>query len=321
MKPKLYKLMSFSFVLVFVISVMIPSFASAQSPEVRFVSVTWTGVTVKTELAVNILETLGYDATNTSVSVPIVYQALATNEADVFLGNWMPSMAYPAQKYFENGTVEKFVANMPGAKYTLAVPTFVAEAGLRHFEDIAKYGDELSYKIYGIEAGNDGNKIIDAMIEQDMFNLGEFELIPSSEVGMLSQVQSFIQQGKWIVFLGWSPHHMNQMIDMTYLQGSTDDTFGPNDGTATVYTNIRAGLAEEQPNVAAFLRNLTFPISMMNEIMTMLHEDENLEPEEAGLLWIKAHPDIYRGWLEGIKTVDGKDALPAFEAFLEGLQL
>lgn len=284
--------------------------------EVRFVSVGWTGVTVKTELAVNILEALGYEASNTQVPLGIAYNAMKMNDADVFLGNWMPSMANVADKFFDEGTVIKYVANMPGAQYTLAAPSYVVEGGLTDFADIASFADELDHKIYGIEAGNDGNKVIQSMIDQDLFGLGGFELVPSSETAMLAQVQAFARQGKWIVFLGWKPHYMNEIIDMKYLTGSTAETFGADNGTATVYTNIRRGFAEENPNAAVFLANLIFPVSMMNEIMAMLHKNQELTPAEAGMIWIRQNPEIYRGWLEGVTTVDGRPALPAFEASL-----
>ena len=43
-------------------------------------------------------------------------------------------------------------------------------------------------RFYGIEPGNDGNRLILDMIGEDAFGLGEFELVESSEQGMLAQV-------------------------------------------------------------------------------------------------------------------------------------
>lgn len=284
------------------------------SDEVRFVYVPWTCVTVKTEVAEFILNNLGYDASSMMLSVPIAYQALATNEADIFLGNWMPTMKSIAGPQFESGKVKQLNPVMENCKYTLAVPTYVYEGGLQHFEDIARFADRLDYKIYGIEEGNDGNEVIEMMINENMFNLGDFDIIPSSETGMLSQVQSYARNKQWIVFLGWSPHWMNKVIDMQYLKGSDENTFGENDGTATVYINTRAGFIEEQPNVGQFLNNFLVPIEMINEAMTMLHEDNTMEHLDAGLAWLRKNPDVYRGWLEGVTTVDGKPALPVIEA-------
>jgi len=287
------------------------------SNQVRFANVSWTGVTIKTELGVSILNSLDYDASKVTLSVPIAYNALAMGDADIFLGNWMPSMATIADKYFKEGTVIKYVANMPGAKYTLAAPAYVVDGGLKDFSDIAKYADKLDHKIYGIERGNDGNQIIQAMIDKDKFGLGNFKLVETSEPIMLTEVMNLVKEEKWAVFLGWSPHYMNQIIDMKYLTGSTAETFGENNGTATVFTNLRKGFAEEQPNVALFLKNFTFPIAMMNEISQMMKDDSGLEHGEAGLIWLKQHPEIYRGWLQGVTTFDGQEALPVFEAYLK----
>jgi glycine betaine/proline transport system substrate-binding protein len=274
-------------------------------------------VTIKSEVAVNVLESLGYQAENKVFSVPIVYSALSTGDADVFFGNWMPSMANVADKFFDKGTVVKYVANMPGAKYTLAVPTYCAEAGLKDFSDIAKYGDKLDWKIYGIEPGNDGNLIIQDMIDKNLFGLGKFKLVASSEVAMLSEAQAFAANDKWIVFLGWAPHSMNERIDMTYLTGSTADTFGDNNGTATVWTNIRKGFDKDNPNVARLFRNMVFPVDMMNQIMTAVYRDKGLKPVQAALAWLKDHPDMYGKWLDGVTTADGKPGAAAFKAYLD----
>ena len=305
------------FTLIVIFSLFVFAAGASAAQKIRLASVAWTGVTIKTELAVAILESLGYEAENMTLSVPFVYSALSTDGADAFLGNWMPSMATVAGKFFENGSVIKYVANMPGAKYTLAVPTYCAEGGLKDFADIVKFGDKLDWKIYGIEAGNDGNLIIRDMIEKNMFGLGKFELVPSSEVAMLAEVQSCVKQGRWIVFLGWSPHSMNERIDMTYLTGSTNETFGPNDGTATVWTNLRKGFAEEQPNVARLFKNMIFPIDMMNQIMTRLYADKSLTPQGAGLAWLKENPAVWQSWLNGVTTSDGKPGAAAFEAYLK----
>lgn len=289
---------------------------AGESPRITLASVGWTGVTVKTEMAAAILSSLGYRTKQITMSVPIVYVALSKGDADIFLGNWMPSMASIADKHFQDGSVIQYSTNMKGAKYTLAVPTYCADAGLRHFKDIVTFGEELDWKIYGIEAGNDGNMIIQSMIDKDMFGLGKFSLVSSSEVGMLLEVQSCTRRKKPIVFLGWSPHSMNERIDMTYLNGSTEETFGGSDGTAAVWTNTRKGLESDHPNVAVFLKNLVFPIAMMNQIMTDIHETTSLPPRTAGLNWLKAHPEQYATWLKGVTTLAGKPGAEAFEAYL-----
>ena len=68
-------------------------------------------------------------------------------------------------------------------------PTYVAEAGVKTLTDIGKFKDKFDGKIYGIEAGNDGNRIILDMISKPESNLEGFELVESSEAGMLTQAE------------------------------------------------------------------------------------------------------------------------------------
>ena len=61
--------------------------------------------------------------------------------------------------YRDAGSVDTVQENLEGAKYTLATNAKNASAGLMNFADIAKFRNELDAKIYGIESGNDGNRL------------------------------------------------------------------------------------------------------------------------------------------------------------------
>jgi glycine betaine/proline transport system substrate-binding protein len=292
--------------------------AAGREPEqcslVRFLEVNWTDIESTTAATRLVLDGLGYRTTSEVVSVPIAYEGLKANEADIFLGNWMPSMASIAEPYFDEGTVDKLRANLVGAKYTLAVPSYVAEGGLTSFSDIARFKDKLEGgRIYGIEAGNDGNKLIQAMIDEDAFGLGDFRLVESSEAGMLAEVKAKGFREQWIVFLGWEPHPMNAYYDMTYLSGG-DDYFGPDYGSATVYTNVRDGYTEECPNVGKLLDNLEFTLAMENEIMRRIDQGE--EGSDAAMAWLQENPSVLDGWLEDVATTTGEPGLPAVRAHL-----
>jgi glycine betaine/proline transport system substrate-binding protein len=281
---------------------------------VRFSDVGWTDITSTTAATTEILKGLGYSTDIEILSVPVTYASLKNKDIDVFLGNWMPTMAADIKPYLENKTVENVGVNLEGAKYTLAVPTYLADEGLKDYADINKFRDQLGGKIYGIEPGNDGNRLILKMIDQDAFGLKSFELVESSEQGMLAQVARATKRKQPIVFLGWEPHPMNKNFKMTYLSGG-DDWFGPNYGGATVYTNVRAGYLEECPNVGKLLKNLKFTLPMENEIMGGILDDGKPGPEAASD-WLKQHPDALDKWLDGVTTVDGQPGLPAVKGYL-----
>jgi glycine betaine/proline transport system substrate-binding protein len=286
----------------------------AACKNVRFSDVGWTDITATTAATSVVLEGLGYAPQAEVLSVPVTYASLKNGDIDVFLGNWMPTMEGDIAAYRDDGSVEVLGVNLEGAKYTLAVPKYTAEAGIKDFADIAKLRDELGGKIYGIEPGNDGNRLILDMIEADAFGLKGFEVVESSEQGMLAQVDRAVRRNEHIVFLGWAPHPMNNNFDLVYLSGG-DDFFGPDYGGATVYTNVRKGYVQECPNVGKLLTNLKFTLEMEGAIMGAILNDGKNE-KVAATEWLKANPGALDGWLAGVQTLDGKDGLPAVKAHL-----
>jgi len=289
-----------------------PALANCES--VTFSDVGWTDITATTAATTTVLEALGYETETKVLSVPVTYTSLAAGDIDVFLGNWMPTMEGDIAPYREAGTVDTVRANLEGAKYTLATNAAGAELGITSFGAIADHADALDETIYGIEPGNDGNRLILDMIEADAFGLSGFEVKESSEQGMLAQVARADRREEPIVFLGWEPHPMNANHDMTYLTGG-DDWFGPDLGGATVYTNTRAGYVGECPNVGTFLENLEFTLAMENEIMGAILND-GTDPEEAASAWLKANPGVLDGWLDGVTTQGGGDAMAAVKSEL-----
>jgi glycine betaine/proline transport system substrate-binding protein len=290
---------------------------AAGCDKVTFSDVGWTDITATTAATTLVLEALGYETETKVLGVPVTYEGLASGDVDVFLGNWMPTMESNIAPYRDAKTVDTVRANLEGAKYTLATNAKGAELGIKDFADIAAHAADLGGKIYGIEAGNDGNKLILDMIDKDAFGMkaGGIELVESSEQGMLAQVARADNEGQAVIFLGWEPHPMNANFKMTYLTGG-DDYFGPNLGGATVYTNTRGGYVAECPNTGKLLSNLSFTLAMENEIMGAILND-GTDPREAAKAWLAAHPDVIGPWLDGVTTKDGGDAMAAVTAALQ----
>ena len=298
-----------------VLAMCAASAAVANCDTVTFSDVGWTDITATTAATTVVLDALGYDTDIKVLSVPVTYTALAEGDVDIFLGNWMPTMEGDIAPYREAGTVDTVRANLEGAKYTLAVNKAASDLGIASFSDIATHKDALEGEIYGIEAGNDGNRLIMDMIADNAFGLEGFEVVESSEQGMLAQVARADDRGEPVVFLGWEPHPMNANFEMSYLEGG-DDWFGPNLGGATVFTNTRSGYVEECTNVGTLLNNLEFTLAMENEIMGAILNDGE-DPRDAAETWLKANPDAFMGWLDGVTTKDGGDAVAAVKAALE----
>lgn len=280
--------------------------------KVRLSDVGWTDIQATTGVASVLLTALGYEPEVIQLSVPVTYASLKNKDLDVFLGNWMPSMTSDIKEYTADGSVETVSENLSGAGYGIVVPTYVADAGVKTLTDLGKFKDKFDGKIYGIEAGNDGNRIILDMIKNPADNLEGFELVESSEAGMLTQAEQSIKDNQWIAFLGWTPHPVMGAMKITYLDGMGDSGFG----AATVHTNVRQGYTTECPNVGKFLANLKFNLDMEGAMMDAILKGGN--PNDVAKDWLKANPGAVTPWLNGVTAYDGSDAAAAVKAGLEG---
>lgn len=271
----------------------------------------WTDLSSTDGVAITLLNALGYQAEEKTISGPIAFAAIRKGDVDIFLGNWLP-----AQKSYMKpaGEFEIVGHNLDGAKFTLAVPHYAYEAGVKTFADLNKFADKFHHRIYGIEPGSASNVKIQKMIDSNAFNLGDWKLVESSEQGEMSQLKRATRRERFIVFQGWEPHPMNTNFDIDYLSGG-DEIFGPNFGGAYVQTLVRNGLKEDQPNVYQLAKNLKFTLDMENEMMGFVLNDQ-LSGAEAASKWIKAHPDVLKPWLEGVTTIDGQPGLPAVKKAL-----
>ncbi|AIS19144.1 choline ABC transporter substrate-binding protein [Pseudomonas rhizosphaerae] len=284
--------------------------ASAAEPasckNVRLGVVNWTDVIATSAMTNVLLDDLGYNVKQTSASQQIIFAGIRDQRLDMFLGYWNPLMTQTITPFVEQKQVR--VLDQPSlkdARATLAVPTYLADKGLKSFADIARFKKELGGKIYGIEPGSGANTQIKDMIAKNRFGLGDFQLVESSEAGMLSAVTRAVKRNEAIVFFGWAPHPMNVNQDMTYLSGS-EDALGPNEGMATVWTVTAPDYASRCPNVDKLLGNLTFTAADESRMMQPLLEHK--DAFDSARQWLKDHPQDRQRWLQGVTTFDGKPA-------------
>jgi glycine betaine/proline transport system substrate-binding protein len=274
---------------------------------VRLADVGWTAETATTAVLGQMLTDLGYKPVITVLSVPVTLESMKNGDIDVFLGNWMPAQASIMKPFTDEGSVEVVRNNLVGAKYTLAVPDYLYDAGLRDFSDINRFRKELGASIYGIEPGNDGNGLILGLIKSNEFGLGGFKLIESSEQGMLAQVERAYRTKAPVVFLAWAPHPMNTHFKLRYLTGG-DATFGPDYGAATVSTLVRKGYQQECPNVTQLLKNLEFSVELENEWMDRILSDK-VRTADLAVEWLATRQPVVETWLAGVTRIDGQSAL------------
>ncbi|MDP9514527.1 choline ABC transporter substrate-binding protein [Pseudomonas protegens] len=286
----------------------------ASCKTVRMGVVNWTDVIATSAVADVLLGGLGYDSKQTSAVQQIIFAGIRDQRLDIFLGYWKPAMDQNIAPFLEAGQVKVMAQpSLVDAQATLAVPDYVAQAGLKTFADIARFKEQLGGKIYGIEPGSGANTTIKTMIDTDHFGLKGFKLIESGEAGMLAAVQRAINRKEFVVFVGWTPHPMNINMAITYLTGS-EDVYGPNEGAATVSTVTAPDYAERCPNVHRLLQNLTFSAAQESQLMVPIMQRK--APQDVARQWLREHPEDLQRWLTGVTTFDGRDGVAAVKANL-----
>lgn len=269
----------------------------------------WTDIAATNALSGVVLNALGYQQKVQNLSVALAYQGLKTGQVDVFLGNWMPAQEPVISKFTADGSVKVLGANLPAARFTLAVPDYVAAAGVKDFADLQKYADKFNHKIYGIAPGAPANQNLKKMLDKHDFALQDWNLVESSESGMLAQVTRAVERKEWIVFLGWEPHAMNTRFKLAYLSGG-DAYFGANYGSATVNTVTRKDFATQCPNANRFFSQLKFDVPLENAVITRVLEDKQ-SAQEAARAELAKRPELLDSWLAGVTTRSGEPAKPA----------
>ncbi|MEJ5862341.1 choline ABC transporter substrate-binding protein [Pseudomonas farsensis] len=285
--------------------------SDAQCSTVKLADPGWSDIATTNAIARLLLESLGYQVKIDSLAVPIIYGGLKDGKVDAFLGNWMPAQQGFHDKFVANGDVHRLARNLEGTEFTLAVPDYVWNAGVKDFADLQNHADQFDKKLYGIGSGAPANLSLKEIIANNDFNLGQWKLIESSEQAMLTQVDRAVKKQQFVTFLGWTPHPMNVKLKMHYLTGG-EKWFG---SKGEVFTLTRKGYPQACPNAAKLLSNLAFTLDMENTIMAE-NVDKKLSFDDAAKAWVKAHPQVLQGWLAGVTSKTDGDALAAVKAKL-----
>lgn len=276
----------------------------------------WPGVTVKTEVAAQVVRALGYDVEVSELDPQFVYQGMASDDIDATLGTWMPAHEDMSKDVREGGATELGV-NIDDAVQGLAVPGYVHdEYGIETVEDLVEHADVFDATIYGIESGAGMTRNLQNAVEDDYKGLGDWEVQSSSTAGMLSQVERAAGDEEPIVFHGWRPHWMDLEFDLQYIVDE-DSTLEEGDEIAgqesTVYTLAMEEWADANPQTARFLGQIEVPLDEQSVWIDELTREER-DADAIARDWIADNLDRVGEWLDGVEAADGSDGIEAVRA-------
>lgn len=279
---------------------------------IRFGAPPWPAVTIKTEIVSQILEAIGYDTSQQTVSLSITYEGLKQGELDVFLANWSPFQNALVKSYLEEGSLVRIARQIDDALGGMAVPRYVWEAGVHSVSDVDRYADRFNNKFYAIQPGASATQLYKAAVANNTAGLGDWKVVTSSTAGMLAAVGNATRRNDWIIFNGWKPHWMFAVYDLKILKDPTNT--GLSAIESEIYTVVQKRFAECRPNLARFFKQFKLDSAVQSEwVRTARDREQSAVARE----WISEHLDIVERWLKDVETRDGESAIAAVRAQYE----
>lgn len=245
----------------------------------------WESENASTAVIAQVLESVGYDTTTTTLDAAVIWEALASGDADAQVGAWLPQTSAPyVEEYGDQ--VEYLGVNLEGAALGLAVPTYM------DVDSIADLTDEANQEITGIEAG--ASVVAGAQEVTEVYdNMEGWTVVTSSTGAMATALDDAYNNQEEIVVTGWSPHWKFQRFDLKYLD-DPEGVFGDEEYIGTV---ARLGLDEEHPVAHHILENFYWEVEDMETVM--LEVQEGASAEEAAQNWIEDNAETVQSWIDG----------------------
>jgi len=262
--------------------------AMAADKKLRLTYVEWDCATASTYLVKAVLEDkLGYEVDAVSVSGPIMWMSLKTNDADAMVTAWLPVTHRDMLQSVKND-VEIVGKVADGARLGLAVPDYVP---LTSVEELKANADTFKNKIVGIDAGAGIMGLTEQLLED--YGIDTMELVQGSGALMTASLQDAIRRKEWIVVTAWSPHWMFGRWKLHYL----DDPKKSLGEEEYITTAVRKGLKDDHPEAYAFLSRFHYKdADQLQQYMNW--NQENDDPEGNARRFIKENPELVAEWLK-----------------------
>src|SRR5690625_7251536 len=138
---------------------------------------------------------------------------------------------------------------------------------INSIEDLNENKDLFEGIITGFDPGAGTMEVTEDLIEE--YDL-DYELLPSSEPAMLTEVREAIKNEEPIVVPLWSPHSIFAELDLKFLE-DPKETYG---GVEEIYFATRDGFSEDHEEVNGWLNNWLMYDVTIGELMSYDVDDE-----------------------------------------------
>lgn len=262
----------------------LPAEAQEKKKEVKLGYVAWSCCDDQAHLVKAVLEQKGYGVKLTLVDIGVLYQAVSQGDQDVMVCGWLP-VTHKAYEEKYKGKLVKLAVNSKPARLGWVVPKYV---DVKSIADLNKQGEKFEWKIIGIDPGAGLMQASEKTLKA--YGLEKWKLVDGSDAAMTAALQKAVNEKRWIVVTGWSPHWMWAKFDLKYL----DDPKKVLGEEEAIWTITRVGFEKDFPDAAKVLKKWFLSGRDLAELM-VLHVEKG-DGAKAAKAFMEKHPDMVKKW-------------------------
>ncbi|SDK37698.1 glycine betaine ABC transporter substrate-binding protein [Sediminibacillus albus] len=234
-----------------------------------------------------ILEEKGYNVKLSVLDMGTTMKALEDGELDASLEIWLPVQDANYLEKYQDTVNFSDATWFDNAKVGLVVPTYLEE--INSVEDLNEHKELFDGEIVGFDPGAGTMEVTEQLIKD--YDL-EYELLPSSEPAMLSEIGEAVKDEEPIVAPLWSPHWIFSKYDLKFLE-DPQETFG---GVEKIHHATRQGFADDYPEVSEWFKNWKMNDQQIGELIDYVESAE--EPLDGAEKWVEENQELIGEWVK-----------------------
>ncbi|WP_175615755.1 glycine betaine ABC transporter substrate-binding protein [Piscibacillus halophilus] len=255
--------------------------------EITIGQINWAENIAVTNMWKVILEDKGYNVELSLLDMGTMMQSLESGDLDANLEVWLPVQDANYLEQYEDTVNFSDATWFDNAKVGLVVPEYLEE--VNSVEDLNEHKDMFNGEIVGFDPGAGTMEVTEDLIKD--YNL-EFELLPSSEPAMLTQIGEAVENEEPIVAPLWTPHWIFSEYDLKFLE-DPKNVYG---GVEKIHHATRTDFADDYPKVSEYFNNWKMNDEQIGELINYVENAE--EPIEGAEKWVEENHELIDEWVQ-----------------------
>ena len=294
---------------------MMTSPAHADCGEVSITEMNWASSAVVTAVAQFIMEQ-GYGCSVTKVpssTLPAVTSIAETGKPDIATEIWLNSAPVYRELESEGKIITATEVLADGGEEGWWIPAYLAEAHpeLKTIDGVLANPELVGGRFHncpvgwGCRVANDNLKVAYDLEGNglEVFDHGSGETLATSIAS------AYADKAPWFGYY-WAPTSVLGKYPMVKVDvgphvadihtcNQKPDCATPGKSaypTATVLTGVTTSFAEREPEIMAFMKNVSFSNALMGEILAW-QEEQKASADEAAVYFLTTHKDVWGSWI------------------------